>query len=70
MSLSTVMELKLVWLCLTSRAWSTSAAIGMSVTTKLSMVAMSGAIMPEPLAMPLIRTSTPSISSTAPESLG
>ncbi|MCY1544630.1 hypothetical protein D9M68_805270 [compost metagenome] len=69
-SLSTVMELKLVWLCLASRACSTSAAIGMSVTTKLSMVAMSGAIMPEPLAMPLIRTSTPSISSTAPESLG
>jgi hypothetical protein len=30
---------------------------GASVNTKDSMVAMSGAIMPEPLAMPLIRTS-------------
>jgi hypothetical protein len=36
---------------------STGAAIGASVNTKASIVAMSGAIMPEPLAMPLMRTS-------------
>ncbi len=34
------------------------------------MVAMSGAIMPEPLAMPEIRTLTPSISHSAVEPLG
>ena len=32
-----------------------------SVTTKDSMVAMSGAIIPEPLAIPAILTVTPSI---------
>jgi len=38
-------------------AWSASCAIGASVKTKASIVAMSGAIMPEPLAMPLMTTS-------------
>jgi hypothetical protein len=39
---------------------STSARqIGASVKTKASIVAMSGAIMPEPLAMPLIVTAIP-----------
>ena len=38
-----------------------SAAIAASVKTKPSIVAMSGAIMPEPLAMPLIVTGTPSM---------
>jgi hypothetical protein len=36
-----------------------------SVATKASMVAMSGAIMPEPLVMPAIRTSCPSIRAVA-----
>ena len=39
-----------------SSACSAAAAIGASVKTKESMVAMSGAIMPAPLAMPLIVT--------------
>ena len=39
-----------------SSACSTDAEIGASVTTKESSVAMSGAIMPAPLAMPLIVT--------------
>jgi hypothetical protein len=34
------------------------------------MVAMSGAIMPEPLAMPAMATSTPSIVTVAPAPLG
>ena len=37
-------------------------AIAASVKRKASMVAMSGAIMPAPLAMPLMVTGTPSIS--------
>ncbi len=41
-----------------------------SVKTKESMVAMSGAIMPAPLAMPAMVTSTPSIFTLAVASLG
>jgi len=40
------------------------------VKTKASMVAMSGAIIPAPLAKPAMRTSTPSISATRVESFG
>ena len=55
-SLSTVMALKLSLTPSASSACSTGAAIGASVTTKESIVAMSGAIMPAPLAMPLMVT--------------
>ena len=47
-----------------------AAAIGASVTTKASRVAMSGAIMPAPLAMPLMLIETPSISTLRVASLG
>ncbi len=56
MSLSTVIALKL-WVTPFERsACRTGAATGASVMTKESIVAMSGAIMPAPLAMPLIVT--------------
>ena len=42
-----------------SSACSAGAAIGASVKTKASMVAMSGAIMPAPLAKPLMVTVVP-----------
>ena len=70
MSLSTVTELKLgatAWLSIACRA---GAAIAASVATKDSIVAMSGAIMPAPLAMPLIVTVTPSIATWRVASLG
>ena len=57
-SLSTVTALKLLSVAAESSACSTGAAIGASVATKDSIVAMSGAIIPAPLAMPLIVTST------------
>jgi len=41
-----------------------------SVTTKESIVAISGAIMPAPLAMPLIVTATPPISALRVETFG
>ena len=41
-----------------------------SVNRKASMVAMSGAIMPAPLAMPLMVTGTPSISAWRMASFG
>ncbi|MOA46065.1 hypothetical protein D3C78_1685300 [compost metagenome] len=62
---STVTELKVVRTCRFSRAFSTGGAMLASVTMKASMVAMSGAIMPEPLAIPAILTLTPSISHSA-----
>src|SRR5262249_44956868 len=55
-SLSTVTALKLSTTPSLSSACSAGAAIGASVNTKASMVAMSMAIMPEPLAMPLMAT--------------
>jgi hypothetical protein len=55
-SLSTVTALKVLPTARDSRSCKTGAAIGASVATKDSMVAMSGAIMPAPLAMPLIVT--------------
>jgi hypothetical protein len=57
-SLSTVTALKVGPTPFDSNACKTGAAIGASVATKESMVAISGAIMPAPLAMPLIVTST------------
>ncbi len=67
---STVMALKLVLAPLSSIACSASAPIAASVKTKASMVAMSGAIMPAPLAMPLIVTSKPPIIAVRVESFG
>ena len=61
-SLSTVIELKLGSTPADRSDCSTEGAMSASVTTKDSIVAMSGAIMPAPLAMPLIVTLTPSIS--------
>ena len=51
---STVMQLKERSEASRSSARSTGAGSLASVATKASMVAMSGAIMPDPLAMPLI----------------
>ncbi len=62
MSLSTVTELNVGPTPAESSACSAAGAMSASVTTKESIVAMSGAIMPAPLAMPLIVTFTPSIS--------
>ena len=53
-SLSTVIALNERRTDFDSIAWSAGAAIAASVNTKDSIVAMSGAIMPAPLAMPLI----------------
>ncbi len=54
----------------TSSACSTGAAIGASVKTKDSIVAMSGAIMPAPLAMPLMVTVAPPSCDLARGALG
>ena len=56
MSPSTVTALNVSATPRASSICSAGAAIGASVTTKASMVAMSGAIMPAPLAMPLMVT--------------
>ena len=56
-SLSTVVQLKLPATPRASIACKAAAGIAASVNTKQSMVAMSGAIMPLPLAMPQMRTS-------------
>ena len=53
---STVTLLKVVRTCRPSSACSTFGWMSASVTMKASMVAISGAIMPDPLAMPAIRT--------------
>jgi len=61
-SLSTVMQLNERCTDFASSACSTGAAIGASVNTNDSIVAMSGAIMPAPFAMPLMETSaSPSV---------
>ncbi len=51
-------------------ACNTGVAIGASVKMKASMVAMSGAIMPAPLAKPLMVTSVPAIRTRAVASFG
>ena len=53
-----------------NRACNAGAAIGASVKTKASMVAMSGAIMPAPLAKPLMVTVVPPSRACAVASLG
>ena len=67
---STVTALKVSAVAWTSRSCSTAGVRLASVATKPSRVAMSGAIMPEPLAIPAIRTFTPSISASATVPLG
>ncbi len=69
-SLSTVIALNEGFTPLDSNSCKTGADRFASVKTKASIVAMSGAIMPEPLAMPLILTLCPSISAVAVASLG
>ncbi|GJE45618.1 hypothetical protein AEGHOMDF_4818 [Methylobacterium soli] len=70
MSPSTVTQLKLRPVPALRRACSTPCDRAASVKTKDSIVAMSGAIMPAPLAMPLIRTGTPAISAVRVASFG
>ncbi len=67
---STVTALNVSWTPSASSAWSTAGVRFASVATKPSMVAMSGAIMPEPLAIPAIRTRVPPISASATAPLG
>jgi hypothetical protein len=69
-SLSTVMQLNERSVDLASSPLRTGAAIAASVNTKASIVAMSGAIMPAPLAMPLIEASLSPIFARAVATLG
>ena len=69
-SLSTVVQLKLRAVPLASMACRAGAGMAASVNTKQSMVAMSGAIMPLPLAMPVMRTGVPPISAVRVDALG
>ena len=69
-SLSTVVQLKLVAVASANRSCSAAAGIAASVNTKHSMVAMSGAIMPLPLAKPLIRSAVPPDCTTRVAALG
>ena len=69
-SLSTVIALNEPCTDFESSACSAGAAIGASVNTNESMVAMSGAIMPAPFAMPLIVTSASPSFTLRVETLG
>ncbi len=69
-SLSTVTALKLGPTPFESRACNAFGAIAASVKTKESIVAMSGAIMPAPLAMPEMVTGNPSIFALRVATLG
>ena len=66
---STVIELKLVSVSAFSNVFRIGADSAASVNTNASIVAMFGAIMPEPLAMPAMFTATPSIVHIAPAPL-
>ena len=70
MSLSTVTELNVPPTAFDNSDCKTSAAIAASVATKESIVAMSGAIMPAPLAMPFSVTSVSPIRARAVTYLG
>ncbi|MNL28617.1 hypothetical protein D3C87_1502680 [compost metagenome] len=70
MSLSTVTELKVGPTPAESSDCSAAGSISASVTTKESIVAISGAIMPAPLAIPLMVTTTPPISAVRVATLG
>ena len=70
MSLSTVTALNVSFTPFDSNFCKASAEIAASVKTYDSMVAMSGAIMPAPLAMPLIVTPTPPMVALAVATLG
>lgn len=67
---STVMQLKLLSTARESSFCRTLAGSAASVNRKTSMVAMSGAIMPEPLAMPLMVTVLPPSFTRAVAALG
>ena len=69
-SLSTVVALKLRAVPAASMACNRSGATTASVNTKHSMVAMSGAIMPLPLAMPVMRTVLPPMVAVRVDALG
>ena len=69
-SLSTVVQLKLAATPRASIACKAAAGIAASVKTKQSIVAMSGAIMPLPLAMPQMRTSVSPIRAVRVAALG
>ena len=69
-SLSTVMALNEASVASASKGCRMAAGRAASVTTKASMVAMSGAIIPEPLAIPAMVTGTPSIWHLAAAPLG
>ena len=66
---STVMQLKVRAFARASIACSRLRSTAASVKTNASIVAMSGAIMPEPLAKPAIRTGTPSSSTVVAATL-
>ena len=63
---STVMRLKLRSTDVERHCWSSVGSTGRSVKTKASIVAMSGAIMPLPLAMPTTWLTPPSIRRAEP----
>ena len=69
-SLSTVIALKELCVSFDKIACKASAPIQASVKIKDSIVAISGAIMPAPLAKPLIVTSVPAICAFRVASLG
>jgi hypothetical protein len=69
-SLSTVVQLKLRFTPRLSMSCSSAGGICASVAMKHSIVAMSGAIMPLPLAMPVMRTGVPPMSATRVEAFG
>ena len=70
MSPSTVTALKLPATPCLSKSWSTRDEIGASVKTKESIVAMSGAIMPAPFAMPQMVTGAAPIRAMAAAPFG
>ena len=69
-SLSTVVQLKLRSAPADTRACNGPAGIAASVNTKQSIVAMSGAIMPLPFAMPVIRTVEPAMVAVRVDAFG
>jgi hypothetical protein len=69
-SLSTVMQLKVLSAISRVSFWRTGKAMRASVKMKPSIVAMSGAIMPEPFTKPAIRTSSPPIDTLVTDSFG
>ena len=67
---STVMALKVVLTAARSARCSSGSGTAASVVTKPSMVAIIGSIIPEPLAIPPMTASRPSIATRAAASFG